>query len=465
MKQKLTYFVLLIISIVLILFPFTLQLSLDIRMSNKESNILIDDYDNKLYTTYYPSITDKYSISKFGVMIFHGMAEDQRSFNLFVSKFQRLGMEVFCLDFSGHCRSTGVMPDGANGDIILGHQVNVAKAKFKELSGLNDSQIFMVGHSLGARAILTSQIYDSSPINGCILLGPAVYLDYNFGGHLEEGLGPSNPDTNIFILTGDLEDVCPPDKALKLFQKLTNDTILATAENIIYKTTLGLRRDLIILKWLTHTNEAFSVRTVQYSTLWIESIITGESQIQPNADYLSFEDFRVYFSYLEIIGIILSLIYATKLIKVDPNENNLIIDTRIETFNIIDPRKYFAIKIAILSGALSFGTVAGFLLVLLPMGTPIFNLLYFCPVFGYGCIMSILYKTNRVPGYKGNWKFRIKESFKSINWLTILFGLLVLTGLTALLSYYFRGFMYTFFPGNVKVIWLFILIILTTFGF
>jgi len=445
----------------------SLQISVDVRMSNKEINIITDTFGNNLYTTYYPGNSDTYPISNFGVMIFHGMAEDQRSFDLFASKFQRLWMDVFCTDFSGHGRSTGVMPMGENGDSILADQVNKAKMKFQELSHLNDSQIFMIGHSFGARAILSSQLTESSPVNGCILIGPAVYLDFEFGEDLEDNLSPANPNTNIFILVGDLEDICPPNYALRLYQKLTNDTSIDTPENVVFKTTSGLTRELRILKWLTHTNEAFSFRTVQLSALWIQEIILGESHIQSNSSYFAFEDFRVYFSILEIIGVLLSLIYSYKTINLNSveNKNEEIMNLKISDSKIINPKKYFLVKIPILLGCLGISAVIGFLLVLLPIGTPIFSLLYFCPLTGYGILLLILYKTNRMPGYKGKWKARINESFKSINWINVIIGLLILGSITLLLAYFFNGYMYTFFPGNVKVIWLFILLVLSPIGF
>jgi len=447
--------------------PVFLQISVDVRMSNKEINIITDTFGNKLYTTYYPGNSDAYTISIIGVMIFHGMAEDQRSFDLFASKFQRLGMDVFCTDFSGHGRSTGVMPMGENGDSILADQVNKAKMKFQELSHLNDSQIFMIGHSLGARAILSSQLTESSPVNGCILIGPAVYLDFEFGEDLEDNLSPANPNNNIFILVGDLEDICPPNYALRLYQKLTNDTSIDTPENAIFKTTSGLTRELRILKWLTHTNEAFSIRTVQLSALWIQEIVLGESHIQTNSSYFAFEDFRVYFSILEIIGIYLLIIYSNKMIKLisEENKNEVLINLRLFDSKIINPKKYFSVKIPILLGGLGISAIIGFLLVLLPIGTPIFTLLYFCPVTGYGFMMLILYKTNRMPGYEGKWKSRIKESFKSITWINVLLGMLFLGSVAFLLAYYFNGYMYNFFPRKTKVLWFFILLVLSPIGF
>ena len=148
-KENLYKF-LVIFGVVMCVLPITMQVISDYRLRDNQTIIFTDLNGNSIFNKYYPGDRN------FGVMIFHGMGNDQTSFDLYTSQFSQQGFHVFGTDFSGHGRSSGLIPSGNNSANELALQVLRAKTEFKEVSGLEDSEIFMLGHSMGARGVMKS---------------------------------------------------------------------------------------------------------------------------------------------------------------------------------------------------------------------------------------------------------------------------------------------------------------------
>ncbi|TFF96380.1 MAG: alpha/beta fold hydrolase, partial [Promethearchaeota archaeon] len=111
-----------------------------------------------------------------GIIILEGFSTDQMAMKSINSEFSRLGFHTFSFDFSGQGKSGGTLGfDNAATD-RLAIQVLTAKEEFKLLSGLNDSQIILLGHSMGARVALQSATIDANNVSGLILIGVQVNL-------------------------------------------------------------------------------------------------------------------------------------------------------------------------------------------------------------------------------------------------------------------------------------------------
>ncbi|MBN1328124.1 MAG: alpha/beta fold hydrolase [Candidatus Heimdallarchaeota archaeon] len=467
MKLEYKYNLIIILGFIFMLGPIAIQASIDIQMSNKQTNFVVDSYGNRLFTTYYPGTDQIYDTGEYGIMLFHGMGNDQKSLDIFTTKFR--GAHIFCTDFSGHGRSSGVIPSGNNSDLKLADQVLQAKAKFKELSGLNDSQIFILGHSMGARALMKAVTIDTALVRGCILLGAAIDVDTASNSSWVNDLNPINPDTNILIISGTLEDVCPPEQALNLYLKLSNDTSLTeTHEHEIFETPSGLIKELRIFKALTHTHEASSFRCAEFTKRWISEILTSEHPLNPTFDYSRFEDYRVYYSIIELVGIFLLLIYGQKYIKYKQVESITQISEKQEptaTFKLTNFKKYALYKTLIWLGGFGFAFLLGLLIILLPIGIPFFTLIFVCPIAGYGIISIILYGAGKMPGFEGKWKPRVANYFKTINWINLIFAVSCFIIIATVLAYLINSFLYHVFPLNKRLVWLLAFTIFSSLGF
>ncbi len=441
------------------------QINTDYKLRTSSSQYVFDAYGNKLFTKYYPG-----NWPNVGIMLFHGMGEDQNSLKMYTRYLNAVGFHVFTTDFSGHGRSNGVTPNGENSDDILANQVLRAKAAFKYLSGLSDSDIFLLGHSMGSRAVMKATQIDTNHVNGCILIGSAIDVDNVSNDSWVNDLGLNNPQCNIYILTGTWDDVQSPNDALKLFQTLTeNDTL--TDLNSDYLTPDGMTISLKVLRALTHTHESMSFRVSVWIDYWINKILTKDDiHIEPtegnNQNAIRFNpySFIVWQNLIEIIGIYLLLIYGQKIIKIE-QEKRIEIRKNNTSQEKFELKRFFWFKPLIWLGALIIAIIVGVILLFLPISIPFFTLLFICPILGYGILNTILYASGKMPGFNGKLKPKLKGFFEEINWWNILFGIAVTVIIIAVLSYMINGFLYHVFPLNIRLVWLVIFTIFGTLGF
>ncbi|MHA1121513.1 MAG: alpha/beta hydrolase [Candidatus Heimdallarchaeota archaeon] len=476
-KENLYKF-LVIVGVVMCVLPITTQVISDYRLRDNQTIIFTDINGNSIFNKYYPGDRN------FGVMIFHGMGNDQTSFDLYISQFSQQGFHVFGTDFSGHGRSSGLIPSGNNSANELALQVLRAKTEFKEVSGLEDSEIFMLGHSMGARGIMKSTTIDSNPVNGCILIGPSLHVsDTNETLSWVDELGPTNPLTNILIVTGAWEDVAPPPEAMNLYYKLSNETDIIKPQSTYRLTPEGLVKEITILKYMTHTHEVMSMRSVKRVANWIERIVQDKHPSNPlitpeeSEQWLityDFLDFRIWLLLMELGGIFVVLIFGTKLLtlkqeklSVVVKEETEVVDQQSETpeLAITNIRKFIGYKLLIWLGAAVIALILALNLVNLPNGIPYFTLLFICPISGYGFMMLILYSIDKMPGLVGKWRPKIKQIKENMNWRIILFGLLVFGIITAVLTYFISSSLYHVFPMNIRLLWLVIFTVLAVPGF
>jgi hypothetical protein len=422
---------------------------IDIPMYNNQLvNFQVDNGDN-LIGTYINGNRNA------GIIILEGFGSDQMAMKSIGSEFASYGFHIFTFDFSGHGISPGtIFFDNAATDRFA-KQVIKAKEVFKSISGLLDSQIILIGHSMGARVALQSATFDTNNVSGLILIGVQVNLDVNIQAGFFTGvsdadldwvnnLSSSNPPTDIAIISGTFDDILPPMSATLLYEKLGGSSSNYT-------------RNLRIFDFLFHNYEIFSPAVISYSLNW--ALI--DLGLDPNPNYIAvFSVIRKIIWYIASITIFISLVSASKYMKEKKTKSQ----NTPSQISILNPRKYLMFKgiFWLLAIPITLGIIS--LLFIIPIGVPIFSLVYVGFIGGYGILMLILYRYNKVPGSKGklklNFKWKSKASAKN---LLISIGLIVVSTLIATL--FANSGIFLVFALNTRFIWLILLSLLAMPGF
>ncbi|MHA1125262.1 MAG: alpha/beta hydrolase [Candidatus Heimdallarchaeota archaeon] len=460
MKKELLWKIFLVFGILLCIYPIGMQIQIDYTLRNNQTITFIDSAGYKIFNKYYPASEPSPIVG--GVMLFHGFGEDQTSMDNLILRFQG-DFHVFATDFSGHGRSNGLIDSD-----LLSEHIHTAKEQFKSASDLNNSQIILIGHSRGASAVLRYTVDAVNPVKGCILLGGATDPVEN-----PLNLTTDNPPTNVHIVTGTWEDILLPSEAIAVYNILGNTTGSGLQGGIT--TPEGYRREFRIFKALMHTYEVISPRVAQYT---LNATLRMLNSYQPDTNLESAVirpiDMRAWILPMEIVGFILTLVFAillaekapTAIVKQEKSEEED--EEKIEEENqigIINPKLFFGLKFPIMLPGLAIGALIAFLICLLPMGIPFFTLLFLFPVVGYGIIMLIFYATGKMPGAEGKFKPRVADFKKDLNGYKILFTAIIGIIIIALFSYFISSTVYHIFPLNIRLFWLALFTILSVIGF
>lgn len=398
-----------------------------------------------------------------GIVIFHGLGEDQNSMKSITSELVRVGFPVLTIDFSGHGRSGGII--FANDTLIdlVSDQVLLAKEQFKTLTGLNDSNIILFGHSLGANAILRATVNDYKNVSAIILLGPICNFNPTYPDYLNirtsnwsKDFGPVNPATDLLIIGSKNEDVFPVDGAYYLFERLSNQT---ASDHISVITPEGYIRELDVFDHVFHTYEMLSPQIIKKIKTWsidISGIIVDKTD-------LLLVDTKIAAYYFSVLGMLLAIIFGNIWL------NNTTFFERespdLFQLKILSMKKYFLFKPLIWLGGVVLGLAITMIFLLLPIGIPTYALVYFSVILGYGVISFILYSTNKMPGVEGRYRFSFKEAFDNIEWQRILLGLGIAALFIIFATVFINSGFYRVYPGNIKLLWLVLFTIFSSIGF
>ncbi|NTU75649.1 MAG: alpha/beta hydrolase [Anaerolineaceae bacterium] len=446
---------LLIFGLVMFLFSMTVIYSADNPLSKAETLTFTSQDGENLAGTYYPG--DK----PYGIILLEGFGSDQVTMRSAAREFASLGVHVFTFDFSGHGRSQGALAfDNAATD-RLARQLLVAKSRFQNLSGLEDWQIVLLGHSLGARVALQAASMDANRVAGVILLGAQVSLIPNaqsefFTGTSDaalpwvQALGPQNPATNIFLISGNWDDILTPTAASRLIAQLSGQK--AISDGIVYGPH-GMQREWLLIPGLLHNYEIFSGQV-------LEAAITrasawwglGPSTRVPAAAR------RLTLWISAIAGLVLALLGLSGMAaRRWPQERfpNGVEITRL--------KRFMWSKLALWLAALPLIGLIFFASIQIPLGVPVYNLIYVGFIGGYGLLMLLLYSIGRMPGTQGKLQFTMK--FGRVDYLRIVLALAFnLILLFALVWFARSGWFYTP-PNGDRLIWVFIFAPVTALGF
>jgi predicted esterase len=412
---------------------------------------------DRLAGTYHPGAQPA------GVLLLEGFGSDQVTMTALAGEFARSGWHVFTFDFSGHGRSPGALTfDNAQTD-RLARQTGAALAEFARLSGLRPEQIFLAGHSLGARVALQSAMISPERVAGLALLGAQVNLAANtqaefFTGVSDAGLpwvqrlGPQSPDVPILLVSGDWDDILTPANARLLFNQLTGGSVAPQAgllDSTSVSTSLP-RRGQHILPGLVHNYEPFSPRVIAIVNGWMEQT-AGVPLAESPAPAI-----RLWAWAAGLAGLFLALIAGQRwATEVWPGGTAPGLSLR-------NPRRFLLAKLFLWLAALPAAAMLGSIFFFIPLGKPVFNLIYVGFIGGYGLLLWLVYWRGWMPGLQGRLWAAAERPGEAGSWLATL-G--ITAGMLILSAAYARTGWYFVFPVNVRLAWLAIFTPFTALGF
>jgi pimeloyl-ACP methyl ester carboxylesterase len=462
MIKKLPFSILTFLGLFLALGSIITVAVIDRPLANRQSVTFIASTGDSLVGTYYPGTEPA------GVILLEGFGSDQVTMTSLASEFARSGWHVFIFDFSGHGRSPGTLTfDNAQTD-RLANQALSAMDEFEGLSGLRTQQIFVVGHSLGARVALQSATMNPEQVAGLVLLGTQVNLSTNvqsefFTGTTDidlpwvQALGHENPPMPILLVSGEWDDILTPENAELLSKRLGGDEA-------------GNNRTLVILPAIVHNYEPFSSRVLLEITKWTNEIVSrspdlfGKNAVDANVIVSGFDKppvsaaARILCWVFGLIGILLSVTGGNRWLLLSGAETKQLVN-----LEIVNVKRFLWGKLLLWLGALPVAAILGSLFFVIPLGKPVFNLIYVGFIGGYGALLVILYWRGKMPGVQGKLPF-VKEKMP-IEWKRVLAALGIVVGMLGLTVAYARTGWYYVFPLNVRLIWLVIFTPFTALGF
>jgi len=465
MGRKIQSTLLLIIGLLFTIIPITGVLFFDRPLSKSHSLKFTDENQNVLAGTYYQGS------QPFGVILLEGFGSDQVTMTSLASEFVRNDWHVFTFDFSGHGRSTGTLSfDNAQSD-RLAHQTLAAIQEFRRISDLSDEGIFLLGHSLGARVALQTATINPD-VAGLILLGTQVNLSTNIQSEFFTGtsdndlpwiqsLGSDNPAVPILLISGEWDDILTPNNAELLFSKLTAGDYDHQDGKFTSGNTGNLIRQQNIFPWLVHNYEPFSSTVITEVNGWLRN----HYKVDITDSHLP--TLRIWSWLISLTGVFLLLLGFRKRFFDEGVINQK------SSIAITNHRSFLWGKIILWLGALPVAAILGSIFFFIPFGKPVLNLIYVCFIGGYGILLFILYKWEKMPGVQGklylkstkSLNFAIQASVPQKELKRILLSLgLTVAILTITFAYTRTGWFYVF-PINLRLIWLFIFTPFTALGF
>jgi pimeloyl-ACP methyl ester carboxylesterase len=451
MKKPARNLLFFVINLLILLVGLIGLLRLNAAFSDQQTIVIQDPAGEILHGTYLPG---KESI---GVLMLEGFGSDQIAMRPAAKVFHEAGAHIFSFDFSGHGRSDGTLGfDNASTD-RLANQVISAKEAFKSSSGLTDDQILYFGHSLGARVAVQSAVMDPTPPRALILLGTQINLGTNLQAEFFTGtsdaelewvqsLDANTPPSDILLFSGEWDDILTPQAAQNLYDQLTSGS--AGAEQ-------PFARKLTILPRLFHNYEIYSTRLLQQAFIQLDDLglISNQSSVSLAGYYI--------FGALTLIGLLGTLILA----PIYLNESRPTLPpppppVRIQRLMPFLRGKLFLWLAAVPAALLLTGSFF-----LIPLGLPVFNLIYVGFIGGYGIVMLILYRLGKVPGTDGKMQLKSAEKASPSFGIRTLIGFLV-GGVILLICIIFTrsGLFYVIAP-NQRLSWLMIFTPFTALGF
>lgn len=490
MKKQVLYKIFSVLGLVTLLATVSVLIAIDYKLFNNQKVTFTDPKGNVLRGTYYPGTEPA------GIILVHGFGEDRISLKSYSSEFVALGFHVFAFDFSGHGRSNGVLPADSENEFILANQVLSAKEQFKSLSNLSDNEIFVVGHSMGGRAIVRSVIIDSDNIAGLILLGAAIggaESENQTNVTLFQELGTNTPSCDLLIITGTWEDVLPPKAARGLYQQLTNES--ATGLTARTTTPEGHLRELIIFKRLLHNYEGCSPKAIAYTKNWTTNNLGWTvGQVYSAKKTVV----RICFWIIGLVALGCTVIFGPFWFTKKTNQKKVVSDKNatVDTldfqnvdqieqqnnsynnlsnnlsvvaanFQLINPKKFLVMNLLVWLGAFPLFFILALLFLAIPLGIPYFSLVYVGPIASFGLVVLLLLLINRFMGVESNWKIKEEINYlqKNFQWKKVLASCGVFVGLIGFSIVFMNSGLYFIYPPNIRLFWLTLFTLFSSIGF
>ena len=418
----------------------------DAPLSKGQAIIIRAPENETLAGTYYPGM------KPVGIILLEGFGSDQVTMRSAASEFARSGLHVLTFDFSGHGRSPGALAfDNAATD-RLARQVLAAKDVLSERSGLNDAEIFLLGHSMGARAGLQAATINADPFAGLILMGTQVNLATNVQSEVFTGvrdadlgwvqrLGPNMPPEPILLISGRWDDILTPEGAELLYDKLTGGQE-------------ETNRDLVIFDRLLHNYEVFSPRILRKAKGWIE--FHSEVSLSTATPVAMRRLLLWVTGWLGLIGAVLAAErWAVASLTADSPKTSI---------RIVKLQRFLWAKLWLWIAALPLIAVVFAIYWFVPLATPVFNLIYVGFIGGYGLLMALLYGMGKMPGVSGKLNLWKDSEIMPSGRRLLLASVVELALLAFTAAYAQTGWFYVP-PTGTRFLWVLLFIPPTALGF
>ncbi len=425
-------------------------------LPNRTVQFSADTGDNLVGTYYQGSISA-------GILFLHGFSSEQTVMKNAINEFAAWGVHAFSFDFSGHGRSGGTLEfDNAATD-VLARQVLTALDRFQALSGLNRSSILIFGHSMGARVALQAMTMTSNPVQGLILLGVSINLAPNFQASFFTGtndtslpwiqnLNRTNPATNIILVRGQWDDILPSISGQLLLERLLS----GNGGGDFYQ------RNYYEAPAVFHNYEPLSIQILRVTKLWARSCLNLPLNLSIMARHTGV---RFIGWGLFLVCMLLQLLWGKETVMKFSRTKSSNSPTFPPSLEITRIRRYLWGKGILWFGALPIFALLAGILGIIPIGLPVFNLIYVGFIASYGILQLLLYRIGKMPGTRGKilWFYHDKPLSLSRREIVIGLGTFALIFIEWSL-FGLSGWWYEF-PLNARALWLLIFTILTFFGF
>jgi hypothetical protein len=146
--------------------------------------------------------------------------------------------------------------------------------------------------------------------------------------------------------------------------------------------------------------------------------------------------------------------------KIEGNKGS----TEDSELKIVDVKRYFIYKLILWLGAVPIALALLSLLFFIPIGIPIFSLIYIGFIGSYGILMLLLYNSGKVPGTDGSLSINFSINRDDVN-RNSLIAVAASLGFVLLSALFFNSGINYVFPLNNKIIWLIVFTVLTIPGF
>jgi hypothetical protein len=218
-------------------------------------------------------------------------------------------------------------------------------------------------------------------------------------------------------------------------------------------TVSGHVKELVIYKAMLHNYEVYSPKLIKKAMNWAaESFGLGSTNyLAPRASA------RITMWFIALISFFVSVVFGTRWYdKAKENEEfeEPKPSTQITEIEIEDTKKYLIRKLLLLLASLPIAVILVSIFMAIPIGLPIFNVVYVGIFGGLGFLLILLYRIGKMPATKGKWLPRISFTKEDYNFKRIGVTLLIALSVFAFAIVFTRSGFYYVYPGNYRLLWL-----------
>lgn len=400
------------------------------------------------------------------VLLLEGFGSDQVAMRSLANEFTNAGLDVFSFDFSGQGRSSGGLTFNNAQTDYLAKQVLLIENSIPSISGQINLPLVLIGHSLGGRAALQSAVIDSSRIKGIVLIGPQVNLNNDSQAEFFTGtqdsllpwtksLSQAVPNTNLLLLSGDLDDILPPNSARMLLNILTGERNAVPANEYSSSVMSGASREWLLFNDLFHNYEIYDGRIIAASLEWTQKVLS----VTPTVAASTVPEERTWLWVFGIVGIYLSLEGFRRWFKHRIHRHS----PALFGLSIRNMSQYILVKMVLWLAAVPLILLIIGLTWVIPLPKPVFTLYYVGFIGGYGLLMLIVYGFGLLPEISD--KLIIVFSAPKISTGRMAIAMAFNLALFIILALFANTGWYNVPPTGERLLWLLIFTPFTALGF